>query len=77
MNEILISGIWKDQQNKTNQKNGSKKSAKYDEKLSYLRQTKIVLPLIKLKLVLWWDKKIYINLIYVFESLRKIYNKHV
>lgn len=77
MNKILISATGKDQQNKTNQKYGSKKSAKYDEKLSYLRQTKIVLPLIKLKLVLWWDKKIYINLIYVFKNLRKIYNKHV
>lgn len=75
MNKILISATGKDQQNKTNQKYGSKKSAKYDEKLSYLRQTKIVLPLIKLKLVLW--KNIYINLIYMFKNLRKIYNKHV
>lgn len=66
MNKILISATGKDQQNKTNQKYGSKKSAKYDEKLSYLRQTKIVLPLIKLKLVLWWDKKyIYKSYIYV------------
>lgn len=73
MNKILISGIWKDQQNKTNQKNGSKKSAKYDEKLSYLQQTKIVLPLIKLKLVLWWDKKyIYKSYICVWEFEKNI-----
>ena len=48
MHKILISEVWKDKQNKTNQKKMEVRNLqRYNKKLSYLLQTKIVLPLIK------------------------------